>query len=214
MIRILLSLVIITLSFSCSESDDSENHTNLPEANFYALTVGNSWVYKNYKYNANTENYENTGVIDSVSIVGTETVSGITYYKFRRFTTGNEMQITFCNPNGEHFELFRENAGNLVNEDGAIKFTNNNFDERLIAENPLGTIYETLTAGDTIMTVEAGVFTCINSERYAKSPEDLQFIGLDYFYYADGIGLIYDTSSFVNESTPSIIRRLESYTVQ
>jgi hypothetical protein len=64
------------------------------------------------------------------------------------------------------------------------------------------------------MTVKAGVFTCINSERYAKSPEGLQFFGLDYFYYADGVGLIYDTSSFVSESTPSIIRRLDSYSIQ
>ncbi|MGB1313190.1 MAG: hypothetical protein ACPG54_06045, partial [Bizionia paragorgiae] len=77
--------------------------------------------------------------------MGTKTVSGHTFYKFRRLTTENEKQITFCNPNGEHFELLRENSGNLVNEDGVIQFTNNDFQERLIVDNPWGTIYETLT---------------------------------------------------------------------
>ncbi|TYB77327.1 hypothetical protein ES676_03275 [Bizionia saleffrena] len=212
--RISLSFLIIIFSFSCSESDDAENQTTPTEANFYALTVGNSWVYKNYKYDDNTENYENTGVIDSLSIVDTQDVSGHLYYKFRRLTTGNEEQITLCNSNGEHFKLLRENEGNLINEDGAIQFTNNDFDERLIVENQWGSIYETLTVGDSLITVEAGVFTSINSERYAKSQEGEPFNGLDHFYYADGVGLIYDSASFVNETTPSIIRRLDSYNIQ
>ena len=39
-------------------------------------------------------------------------------------------------------------------------------------------------------------------------------LGLDRFYYANGVGLIYDTSSYVNDPIPSIIRRLDAYQIQ
>lgn len=121
--RLFFLVPFFALVLSCNSDDDSSPQ---PEAedNFYALTVGNEWVYRNYKYNANTQLYENTGVIDSVSIVGTESIDGNIYYKFRTYTTGNEEGITFCNPNGEHFEWLRDVDGNLTRSDGSIKFTN------------------------------------------------------------------------------------------
>lgn len=212
--RLLLCFCIIAFTFSCTESENSDNQINPSDANFFALTVGNSWVYKNYKYNPVTETYDYTGVIDSISIVGIQDFSGESYYKFRRLTTGNEKGVTFCNPNGEHFEFLREFEGNLINEEGAIKFTNSNNDERLLQENQGGNIYETLVEGNTTINVEAGEFYCINSERYAKNSDGEQLPGLDRFYYASGFGLIYDTSSFVSYPTPIIIRRLDSYEVQ
>lgn len=212
--RLLLCFCIIAFTFSCTESDNSDNQINPPDANFFALTVGNSWVYKNYKYNSVTDTYDDTGVIDSISIVDIQDFSGESYYKFRRLTTGNEEGITFCNPNGEHFEFLREFEGNLINEEGSIKFTNSNNEERLLQENEWGNIYEVLIEGNSIISVEAGEFDCINSERYAKNSDGEQLPGLDRFYYASSIGLIYDTSSFVSNSIPSIIRRLDSYEVQ
>ncbi len=212
--RLLLCFSVVLIIFSCSESDSSVNQDNQSNTNFYALTVGNSWVYKNYRYNPATQTYDDTGVIDSISIVGIQDFSGESYFKFRRLTTGNEEGITFCNPNGEHFEFLREVEGNLINEVGSIKFTNSNNEERLLQENQWGNIYEMLVEGNTTINVEAGEFECINSERYAKNSGGEQLDGLDRFYYASGFGLIYDTSSFVSNPTPSIVRRLDSYEVQ
>jgi hypothetical protein len=212
--RLLLCFCIIAFTFSCTESDNSENQISQPDVNFFALTVGNSWVYKNHKYNPVTEMYDDTGVIDSLSIVGIQDFSGESYYKFRRLTTGNEEGITFCNSNGEHFEFLREFEGSLINEEGFIKFTNSNNEERLLQENGWGNIYEILVEGNTIISVEAGEFDCINSEQYAKNSDGEQLPGLDRFYYASDIGLISDTSSFVSNSIPIIIRRLDSYEVQ
>lgn len=122
--------------------------------------------------------------------------------------------LTFCNQNGEHFEFLREFEGNLINEESSIKFTSDNYEERLLQENQWGNIYKTLAGGDSTINVEAGEFSCINSERYAKTTNDVLLNGLDRFYYSSGYGLIYDTSSFVSSSTPSIIRRLDSYEIQ
>ena len=211
--RVFSILFVVTLFLSCSSNDDSQS-SDIQEENFYALTVGNSWVYKNYKYSSISETYEDTGVIDSISIIETEELNTNTYFKFRRLTTGNENNITFCNANGEHFELLRDSSGYLINDLGKIKFINSNFEERILSENFLGTILEKLVEGSQEISVEAGTFNCINSERYAKDDQGEQLPGLDRFYYSDGFGLIYDTSSFVSQDTPSIIRRLDSYNVQ
>lgn len=205
----------MVLFFSCSDSDDLNNQVDQPdETNFYALTVGNSWVYKYYQYNRNTETYEDTGIIDSVNIVGTEDFSGDEYFIFKRVTTGNEEGVPLCNANGEAFEYLKEEQGDLVNEEGAVIFTNNNYEERLIIENEYHSIYETLVEGESTMDVEAGIFTCINSERYAKTHDGEVTDGLDRFYYADGYGLIYNTLSSINNDTPRIIKRLDSYEIE
>lgn len=112
------------------------------------------------------------------------------------------------------FEYFRELDGNLINEEGVIKFTNNNFEERIVAELDKGNIYEILVEGITTVTVEAGEFECINSERYYLNLEGRQLSGLDRFYYANGFGLIYDTISLIQNPIPSVIRSLVSYNVQ
>jgi len=210
--RILTCICVLVLFFSCSNDDAVTPET--PEANFYALTVGNSWVYKNYQYNQNTEDYDDIGVIDSLSIVGTEDILGNTYFKFRRLTTGNENQITFCNPNGEHFEYLREFEGNLVRSNGTMKFTNSDYALRTLTETSTGNIVEQLMEGEMPLDVESGTFNCINSERYMIFPDGNQSLGLDRFYYADGFGLIYDTSSFVTQEIPRIIRRLDAYNIQ
>ena len=210
--RILFSVCFFALFFSCNSSDDNPLNPE-PEANFYALTVGNSWVYKNYRYDSTTETYNDTGVIDFVSIVGTETISDQTYFKFRRLTTGNETGITFCNPNGEHFEYLRDSLGYLVRDDGSIKFANNDFSERILSEDTWGIVYEKLADGTEDINVEAGLFTSIKTERYARSLDGDLYAGLDKFYYADGIGLVHDTSSFVVSGIVSIKRRLDSYTI-
>lgn len=210
--RLFLIATFSALLFACNSSDDTQIQE--PEtSNFYALTVGNSWVYENFKYNLNTQTYDNTGVTDSVSIVGTESINGNTYFKFRRHTIGNESNITFCNENGEHFELFRDSLGYLVGSDGKIKFTNTDYSERVISENGNLVLYEILMPEEVEQIVEAGTFNCIYSQRYVKN-ETSQLPATDKFYYSDGIGLIYDTSSFATQSIPSIIRRLTHYVVQ
>ena len=211
--RIIYVCFIAILLSSCTTSDNNQDEQDL-NSNFYALTVGNEWVYKNYRYNSNTQEYDSIGVIDSVSIVGTEVINENTYYRFRRWTTGNEDNIAFCNPNGEHFELLRDSLGYLVRDDGSIKYANNDFVARALTNQSWGTVYDQLIALDHEITVEAGTFISTYSQRYAILSSEEQAPGLDHFYYADGYGLIYDTSSFVTQDIPFIIRRLDSYEIE
>lgn len=210
----LACIYIIVFIFSCDNEPVFENVDSEPQVNFYALEVGNFWVYKSKRYDVLEEQYFDNGVIDSVSIVGAEVIEGNTYYKFKTKTTGNDTESIFNNPNGIMYEYLRESEGNLIDEEGIIKFTNNNFEERLVGERDWGNIYETLVNGVTTISVEAGEFDCIYSERYGITTDGEELSGLDRFYYSDGIGLVYDTISFINSSTPSVIRSLDSYNVQ
>ncbi len=55
----------------------------------------------------------------------------------------------------------------------------------------------------------------IHSERYARdNSSGEQFPGMDRFYYSDGFGLVFDTSSGVVNPIHVIERRLDSYNIQ
>lgn len=203
------SIMVTFLLVSCSSSDDSGPS---PE-DFYALKVGNSWVYKNYKYNTTSHVYEDTSIIDSVSIVGTKNIYGDSYFEFRTKTTGNDTEITYCNPNGEYFEYLRAYKGSLIDQDNSIKFINNNFDEILVRElEGFGSYYIQVDENPVMVDVESGTFECLKMEYYLKYDEDeTMYTGKVNYYYVEGIGLVKDTPSHVALDIPAIERRLVSF---
>jgi len=210
--RIFLFSCLAILFTSCKSDDDSQTEFTLND-NFYALTVGNSWVYKTQRYNHADEEYYDVGIIDSVSIIGTETILGDTYFIFRTLTIGNDSGSPFSNQNGEKFEFLREISGELVDVNGETKFVNNDFSERLIYEQPWGNIYERLIEEEIEISVPAGMFQCQYKKRYSINSEGEMYDGMDYFYYSPEIGLIFDTRSSVTFGTPQSIRRLDSYNI-
>lgn len=211
--RMLIFLCLITFFCSCTSNDDALALQPEPE-NFYALTVGNQWVYHNYRYNNTTEVYDATGVIDSVSIVGTQEMTGHTYFKFRTSTTGNEEHITFCNPNGERFEYLREENGVLLGENGVVKFIRNDYEPLLVASDAYFNYYNQLQEGVSNISVPAGTFECSNMHYYVTNEAGTPMAGFNTYLYANGIGLVYDTTSFVSQGYHTIERRLHSYVVQ
>ena len=67
-----LFLAFIALSLSIISCSNDGNIIPEPEENFFALTVGNSWVYEHCRReNQVTAVYYSVGVIDSIKITGT-----------------------------------------------------------------------------------------------------------------------------------------------
>jgi len=211
--RILFILSFIAIVSSCN-SDDNEQ----PEqSNFYALTVNNSWVYKFYKYNYQTEVYDETDVIDEVSIIGTEEIYGHTYYKFKKVRTGvsDDDSQALCGNNGETISLLREYNGDLINDRGKLYFTNNNYDEIEMRIGSFFTIYSQLQENSEEITTDAGTFNCIYSKWYARNDNNELYPAEDKYYYKDGIGLIQSSISYVSSIHPPVIKRkLVSYNIQ
>jgi len=207
---VFLNVSIILFIFSCSEPETIENKPS----NFYGLNIGNSWVYKSYKYNHNTNEYIYSGVIDSVSVIGQEELNGELYFKIRTNTSGYQKNSFLFFSNGEKFAYRRESEGNLLNEKGDTLFTNNNFQERFISKNDFADFYEILIEGNTTINVEAGNFDCINSERYGKNSKNEKFDGRAKFYYAQGFGLISYNCTNLISNTPDLEKRLDSYYIR
>jgi len=83
----------------------------------------------------------------------------------------------------------------------------------LLKENDWGDIYKKLTIGTEALNLESGLFTCVVTERYAKSKEGDRYPSTDYIYYSDGFGLVYETISFIASDTPIVVRRLDAYNI-
>jgi hypothetical protein len=78
----------------------------------------------------------------------------------------------------------------------------------------LGKYRRKLIEDTTLLNVEAGTFYCINFERYGILPDGEEAPSRNRFHYADGIGLIYDSTSFVSSEIPIVIKPWDSYDIQ
>ena len=191
--QIFLYLCLFTLFFACSSDD--ENSTNT-EPNFYGLKVGNSWNYKVYEWNSQTQNLEYNGINQDVSVIGIEEINGYSFFKLKTITSGSTNDnITF--PNGETVDYRRIENGALLDVNDNVIFVNNNFSERLVYVHDYANIFNQTLDQLTTVIVDAGTFTCVEMLVYAKSPEGNQFAGLDHTYYSEGIGLVSYSISFI-----------------
>jgi hypothetical protein len=208
--RILITVCFFTCLFSCS-SDDSV--TPEPQSNFYGLQVGNSWNYKVYERNFQTQTLEYGSIQQDVSVIETEEIDGNTYFKLKTVTSGSsDTDNNF--PNGETIQYRRIEDGKLLNEFSQTVFVNNDFTERLISENDWGNFYNQTLEELATVTVDAGEFICTDMLVYAKTLEGEQLAGLDHTYYANGIGLVSNSVSFVVSGDVYFKVVLNSYDIQ
>lgn len=207
-------LACLVLSFISCSTDD--NTVSEPEENFYALRVGNSWVYEHHRReNIQSTIFNDTGVIDSVKIVGTEIINDNEFYKYRIRTSGNENNIAFCSPNGERFEYVRDSIGYLIDQYGKVKFSREDNQEFLLREDSFLNLYTARGENNEMVSTAAGNFDSEYMKIYAKQPQTLElFPALDKYYFADGVGKIFNTVSFSSEDIHRMERRLISYDVQ
>ncbi|QRM88050.1 hypothetical protein FG167_02025 [Lacinutrix sp. WUR7] len=211
--RILFTVCFFALFFSCN-SDDDDNNSSEAEDNFYALTVGNSWEYRYYDLDTSSDSFVASTIVENVSIVSTEEIEGETYFKFRYFVTGNDVNSLNYPLNGESFRYFREDSESLVDDSNTIIFLRENHDEVLIG-NLSGPILQYLRlAEDThVLTTNAGTFETLDMELYARDGDGNPYPGISHYYYAEGIGLVLNTTTFISTEQHFLERRLESYSI-
>lgn len=212
--RILFCLFFCSLLFSCNSDDDSQN---LPtESNFYALTVGNSWVYKYYELNILDNTYSFNNVVDSVSIVGTETINNNLYFKFKTKTSGNSSDNEVTGPwfnNGERFDFYRDSLGYFVNDTGTKFFSNQSTDEWIYS--PSGPIsYNFKLMEDTYnANTNAGLIECLDV-RVKHSIDGTELPCINHRYFSDGIGEVMLTLCFLSSNNHRWLKKLDSYNIQ
>ena len=211
--RLLLFTCLLVITFSCSTSDDVVE--NNQELNFYALTVGNSYNYKFYRYNTETEEYDETNIVQSVTIVDTEDIFGQQYFKFKTSTTGVDGFNLFHLQNGEKIDYFREVDGTLINDNNDVLFVNNEFSEHLVnSDNTSLNLYRKTIEEPVMITLNVGVFNCIEMQNYLITDDGTTLDGISKIHYSKGVGLVQQTSVYSSSATPVMIKKLSSYTIQ
>jgi len=209
-----LVLIIALTIVSCSSNNDSEMD-NEPD-NFYAFEVGNSWVYKYYTKNHDTNEFTNyVGISDSVSIISTEIIRENIFYKFRWLRTNSENYSSpYLGGEGEGFYFRRDSIGYLVDDIGNIHYWNNNWQERYwhSASDPTYAVFAKLNENIITVNIEAGNFNCLDLEIYMKNIETgEQNPPASHFYYAKGIGNVYDKFGYLVGNATAYEKRLDSY---
>ncbi|MCH2194117.1 hypothetical protein [Kordia sp.] len=150
-----LFLAFIALSLSIISCSNDGNIIPEPEENFFALTVGNSWVYEHCRReNQVTAVYNSVGVIDSIKITGTEIIDGNEFYKYRIRTSGNDTNNPIYRQNRERFQYLRDSTGYLFNQLGDILFSGEDEQEFLASDGATYPVYSRRGEGtETISTL-------------------------------------------------------------
>lgn len=212
-----LILASACLVFTCISCSSDDNTIPEPEESFYALRVGNSWVYEHHRrVNPQSTDFENINVTDSVKIVGTEEINGNTFFKFRTRTSGNEANQAFCSPNGENFKFLRDSLGYLINDAGKVQFSpQGDTNEYVLDVTSFNRLIYSLSTESEVVTTPAGDFDCHWMNLYTRdNGSDERSVGTSKYYRMEGIGEVFTTSSWASRPLHTVEKRLVSYTVQ
>ena len=208
-----LFLLVLAISLFAACNKDKTNPQE--ESNYFPMQIGNYWVYQHYNIDS-LGNETDMNKTDSVIIKRDTIINNKQYFV---------LEGTNYPYNGNRWEILdylRDSSGYLVNINGVIKCSNNNFSDTLlskteiIGEDTLFVLTYQMEESLNPIIVPAGEFEAINFKGTVVMPKDQPGIQNTRFmnnYYADGIGKIIDTyfflsSSFINE------KRLVRYNIE
>lgn len=216
-IKISLILFTTLITFSCEKESIEE------EDNFYALKVGNSWVYT-YNYVNNRSDiiqhdsipkFDNQVALDSVSIISEEIINSNTYFKFRTKTTYDtnpETSSHIIPEEGITHIYLRDSIGYLITSTGHIFFSNNNFNELKLHESGNDIIIQKTLEETKKIEIEAGFFACVQADRYAKNTSTNEpYPSTSKYNYSNNVGLISNECGYVSGGPILYQRNLLSY---
>ena len=118
--KLLIFTVVLTfLVYSCKKDDNNtQNQTQTSVSNYTPLTIGNYWVYYNYKIDE-FGNDSLISAIDSIVITHDTIIRGYTYYVAEgNWHPYNQWSTRF---------IARDSAGYMVFADGRVGFSPTNF---------------------------------------------------------------------------------------
>jgi len=211
--KVLLVLFVVPLFFTSCKNDDSSS--DMPdEANFYGLTVGNSWTYQVLKNNTQTEEYEELDLTITNTITGTEVIDGETFFIFEKSSQGGDV----CSPCESELDnkRVRDSMGYLIDDAGRIYFTIQNSEPYLKDSFGYGDIYGELSQAVVFGTPIGEFFGVRINNVYAILENGETSTGIDQYAYGDidsTPGLVGQTISTVNSPTPLFYMLLEDSSI-
>jgi len=208
--------ILLLLVFGACNSDDNADEINEEiEENFFALKVGNTWTYNYFSRVGQTEEFENLGAVDQVTILSKTEINGETYFEMQTTTILGDQFCTVCPDEGVANRMVRDSLGYLIDTEGVIIFSSQDVDtDYLILEFEQYDIFGKLLLESELISVEAGNFECLKNEVFAVFEADGSISqGRDYIYFADGVGQTLRKYSGVMNPQHRWEKRLMNFTI-
>tara|TARA_R100000935_G_scaffold18503_1_gene35800 strand:- start:21730 stop:22380 length:651 start_codon:yes stop_codon:yes gene_type:complete len=207
----LFLLLTATLLISCSD-DDEQTEIAENEANYYALSVGNSWTYNVYRYNISSMEYEAQDFLVTGTITDTETINGETYYKFESTLIGEGTCDICLNVIGN--KSLRDSLGYLIDSNGVPIFTKETTEPYLVRVEQFGEVYGEYDATINAVETPLGEFENVDyNKSYAILEDGSISAGTEKMYYRDGEGLQVRVISLVSSPDPFYMFALAESTI-
>lgn len=109
-------LAFLAIAAVCASCSDDDTNPAPQEQSFFTLAEGNKWVYKRYSQGEPNGEYEFTGRVDSVEVVGQQAIEGKNYFVLNHKIYFN------ANYSEQRDEFLRvDENGHLVDSGGFIK---------------------------------------------------------------------------------------------
>ena len=192
-----LIILLFAIAFGCKDANDETYPVSYPD--FANLKVGNYWIYERFHLDSNGV-YTALGVFDSTYVEKDTLINGLTYYKY--------MEDQFLSPPGYDAVFLRDSLHYLVNVDGKILFSSQNFSDALWLayatfnagnSDTICQIYRKMTDDNALVSLPAGTYVTKNAQEVY-----LLYPGFDMggkirrleHRYAENVGLVEETSPF------------------
>jgi hypothetical protein len=197
---ILLVAFCLILFLSCS-NDDDVTETPIEEANYYALSVGNSWTYNVFRYDAMTMEYVEQDFLVNGKITQTELINGEIYYNMESTIEGTGTCDICLDVIGN--KSLRDSLGYLIDSNGSRTFTIEDTEPYLISQESFGDVYGEYDPSVTNLSTPLRDFENIDyNKTYAVFEDGSISAGTEKTYYKNGEGLQAREIAFVNSGNP------------
>ncbi len=185
---------ICTPSIACSATAD-----------YLPLAVGNYWIYEVTNYNLSTYSGTIMPYSDTIEVIDKVFFNGMEYYEIA-------INVWLSPLVPKDTVYWRDSIGYIVDQKGNVQFTAIDFDQVFQHKDifPIQLDFSLeYQIKDSIVyeLTPAGLFECLDFKGHLFRDGITDYNKAYHNYYTEGIGLVYQNTSFFSASSPIDIRR-------
>lgn len=194
--------LVLAMFISCDKDDDNDEiiENKNKEASYLPLEIGNYWIYQHYNIDS-LGNETQVDRMDSVLISKDTMINDLQYYVLEgsSFPTNNGIWGPI--------DFLRDSSGYVVNFQGKIRFSEDNFVDTLVFDNRIygeDTVYtSSYKMENTAMqvSVPAGEFEVLNFKGTLYTPHNHPRIANPRYlntYYSKNVGKVLSTYFYIH----------------